>query len=725
MKFPSLTIWQKLSLVILIMSLPAAPLIYFFFESSNLEVHQAEQERAGLEYVAAIRQFTDALGAHRDATHVLLSGDLSFRDTAAETAPRVTRALEAVEQADLKSARGWGTSTRWAEIRSRWNQLQATRNPARDESYRRHTALIASALQIMRVVSDKSNLTTDPKLDTFYLIQASVNGVTPAIESLSQVRALGSGVIAAGAASSEGSAQLLYLSRQLAEKSSEIERAIHSIDGYNPGAAQRLTRVWQPARESGKAIADRIQRDLISPAPPASTARAFYEQATRALRDHAGLFDETSSIVQTLLRERIDSIERQRTAQLAVIFAVLVFAALLVLSITRGIAKQAVAISNLFHRIGSGDLNARAAVLSDDELGEIAKELNLMLDDILRLVESREEKEAIQRNIRKLLDEVSGVASGDLTRDAEVTGDMTGAIAASFNYMLTELRQVIATVQDTTAAVTGSAKDVQKTASQLAFGSQAQSKAIGHASSAIAEMARSIQQVSGSATLAAEIAQRAVHDAMGGATAVGKTIRSMSAIRSRVQETSKRIKRLGESSQEIGEIVRLIADIADRTGILALNASIQAATAGEAGKGFAVVAEEVERLSVRATESTRRISALIKSVQGDTTEAVRAMEETTREVVEGSELANEAGQRLRDIERISQEMASLIEQISQASREQAAGSEGVAQNVEGISQFTQQTASGAKLTEASTRHLAALANQLNESISRFKLPEGV
>jgi twitching motility protein PilJ len=291
--------------------------------------------------------------------------------------------------------------------------------------------------------------------------------------------------------------------------------------------------------------------------------------------------------------------------------------------------------------------------------------------------------------------------------------------------MLTELRQIIASVQSTTAAVTGSARDVQKTASQLSFGSQAQSRAIGHASSAIAEMARSIQQVSQSATLAAEIAQRAVQDAKGGSAAVGKTISSMNAIRNRVQETSKRFKRLGESSQEIGEIVRLIADIADRTGILALNASIQAATAGEAGKGFAVVAEEVERLSVRATESTRRISALIKSVQGDTTEAVRAMEETTREVVGGSELANEAGQRLRDIEQISQEMASLIERISQASREQAAGSEGVAQNVEGIAQFTQQTASGAKLTEASTRHLAALAHELNESISRFKLPEGV
>ena len=214
-----------------------------------------------------------------------------------------------------------------------------------------------------------------------------------------------------------------------------------------------------------------------------------------------------------------------------------------------------------------------------------------------------------------------------------------------------------------------------------------------------------------------------MRDAQGGATTVRRTIEGMNAIRNRVQDTSKRIKRLGESSQEIGEIVRLIGDIADRTGILALNASIQATTAGESGKGFAVVAEEVERLAVRATESTRKITALIKSVQSDTSEAMAAMEETTREVVSGSQSANEAGQRLHDIEDVSQRIATLIAQISEASKMQAAGSEEVSRSVAGITTITQQTASGAKETEESTRRLAALAAQLNESLSRFKLPK--
>jgi twitching motility protein PilJ len=453
-------------------------------------------------------------------------------------------------------------------------------------------------------------------------------------------------------------------------------------------------------------------------------ARNFYEKSSRALSEYYALYDSGRTTVSALLTKRVETLQRQKLLQMAIVMVALAVAAFMVLSISRGIAKQTNAISRLFAEISAGNLNARASVFSNDELGQIAQELNFMLDDILQLIESREEKERIQANIVKLLDEVSGVAAGDLTRDAEVTSDVTGAIADSFNYMLAELRQIIASVQSTTAAVTGSATEVQHTASQLAYGSKAQSQALVDASAAIADMAKSIQQVSQSAGRAAHIAERALEDAKGGAATVGRTINGMNAIRGRVQETSKRIKRLGESSQEIGEIVRLIGDIADRTSILALNASIQASTAGEAGKGFAVVAEEVERLAVRAAESAKKISAIIKSVQSDTTEAVAAMEETTREVVNGSQLANEAGQRLRDIEGVSQQIAELIAQISDASRKQAAGSEEVSRNVTGISQFTQQTASGAQLTEASTRKLADLALELNASISRFKLPEG-
>jgi twitching motility protein PilJ len=284
------------------------------------------------------------------------------------------------------------------------------------------------------------------------------------------------------------------------------------------------------------------------------------------------------------------------------------------------------------------------------------------------------------------------------------------------------LRNIIAQVQQTTLQVSAAANQIQRTAEELATGSEKQSSQIVETTSAVDEMAQSIQHVSANAVSAARVAREALENARRGAGSVIKTIEGMHAIRGRVQETARRIKRLGESSQEIGEIVSLIGDIADRTSILALNASIQASAAGEEGRGFAVVAEEVEALAERAAESAKRIGGLIKMIQQDMNEAVGAMEETTREVVGGSHVANEAGQKLEQIESVSTELASLIQSISESSRMQARGSEGVAHAMSDISSVTRRTAEGARQAAESIRNLAHLADELRHSVSRFKVP---
>jgi twitching motility protein PilJ len=241
---------------------------------------------------------------------------------------------------------------------------------------------------------------------------------------------------------------------------------------------------------------------------------------------------------------------------------------------------------------------------------------------------------------------------------------------------------------------------------------------------AVEDMAASIQQVSENATVSAKVGEQARTSAEQGVVAVQNTIQGMSHIRDQVQETSKRIKRLGESSQEIGEIVQLIGDIADRTSILALNASIQAAMAGDAGKGFAVVADEVERLAERATASTKQIETLIRTIQSETAEAVSAMEVTTDEVVRGSALAEEAGRALSEIGSVSGELSELIQSISLASKQQARGSDEVARSMGVASDVTQQTAAGTKQAAEAISQLAALADDLRASVSTFKLPSG-
>ena len=408
------------------------------------------------------------------------------------------------------------------------------------------------------------------------------------------------------------------------------------------------------------------------------------------------------------------------TALVVLAAVILVVAAAFVLS--GGLVRQIRAIGDLFSQIGAGNLQARAPVVSRDELGAMATSLNSMLDNTLTLIQSREERDRIQASIRKLLDEVSGVAEGDLSGEAEVTPDVTGAIADSFNVMIAELRRIIGEVRDTTLQVSSSASEIQTTTEHLAQGSEQQALQILDTTAAVDEMAVSVQQVSETSVQAAAVAEQALANAKTGAESVDKTIQGMNAIRGQVQETSRRIKRLGESSQEIGEIVQLIGDIADRTSILALNASIQAAMAGEAGRGFAVVAEEVERLAERSAEATKRIGTLIKSVQGETVEAVSAMEATTREVVSGSALANDAGRTLGEIESVSTRLSELIQSISLASKQQARGSESVAKSMTEISEVTQQTSAGTKQAAVAIRNLAELADELRESLDRFRLP---
>lgn len=408
------------------------------------------------------------------------------------------------------------------------------------------------------------------------------------------------------------------------------------------------------------------------------------------------------------------------TGGLVVVAGIIVVVAAFMISGT--LVNQVNSIMELFSNIGIGDFEARADVTSTDELGTMASSLNAMLDNILTLIQSQEERDEMQTSIMRLLGEVSDVADGDLTSEAHVTADMTGAIADAFNYMILQLREIISNVQNATLQVSNSAHEIQSTAEQLAQGSENQASQILDTSTAIEDMAVSIQQVSENASLSAEVGQKALINARQGTQAVQNTIEGMNRIRDQVQETAKRIKRLGESSQEIGEIVQLITDIADRTSILALNASIQAAMAGEAGRGFAVVAEEVERLAERSTNATKQIATLTKTIQSETNEAVAAMESTTNEVVSGSQLANQAGQALTEIEAVSNQLAELIQSISSASQQQARGSEAVARSMGRISEVTKKTADGTRNAAFSIVKLASLAEELRGSVSAFKLP---
>jgi len=333
-----------------------------------------------------------------------------------------------------------------------------------------------------------------------------------------------------------------------------------------------------------------------------------------------------------------------------------------------------------------------------------------------------EQNERNQQAILRLLDELSNLADGDLTVQATVTEDITGAIADSINYAIEALRELVATVNDSSILVDAAAKQTEATSRHLVRSSETQSRQAAAASESISKMTASVEEVSGNAERCSDVARHSVDVALKGGEAVRRTIDGMNTIRETIQDTSKRIKRLGESSQEIGNIVELIEEIAEQTNILALNASIEASRAGESSRGFAVVADEVQKLAERSANATRKIEVLVSTIQSDTNEAVVSMERSTTDVVGGALLAENAGAALDEIEQVSHQIASLVQNISSSARDQTTMSAAINKNMQVLREISARTKESTTATSSAISKLSELASQLRRTVSGFTLP---
>ncbi len=338
-----------------------------------------------------------------------------------------------------------------------------------------------------------------------------------------------------------------------------------------------------------------------------------------------------------------------------------------------------------------------------------------------RGLQAEEENRRNQEAILRLLNEMGNLADGDLTVKASVTEDVTGAIADSINFTVDELRGVVQGINSTTDQVNSATQEAQRISARLFDESQRQSNEIQRASALVLSMAQSINDVSASAAQSARVAQTSLAASEQGTVAVQNQIASMNEIRGQIQETAKRIKRLGESSQEIGHITELIGDITQQTNVLALNAAIQAASAGDAGRGFSVVAEEVQRLAERSGEATKQIEAIVKTIQADTQDAVVAMERSTQGVVEGTKLSDAAGSALSEVRRVSRELADLISNISGQTQRQATSVSEVTRGMQDILRVSEDASRSTQLTTTQIDKLTSLARSLRDSVAGFKV----
>ena len=715
-------IWQKLALLVAIAAMPLFVVTVVLWNTGEAERSAVRRELAGLEYTAALRAPLEHLSYHAAVSTAVLEGDAPSAAAEAALAPAIDADLAALDALDRSAGAQFATTAKLAALMRGWRDLKskaATLSVA--DNLQRHAALTDAVSDLLRLVGEQSGLRSEPQAWSSYLATTLLTGIPRVAADVGQAAASGVVVVTQkNAPRVQVAVQAAAVRRGL----DGLRRDFQAASLADPEPAQKLTPAFNLALTD---IENWLQLtvDEAFRADASHVGAAQYCEVQRAaLASVSKLQSAAAGQLLPLLETRMAAASTQNRELLAAVLAALLIVLLAGWWIYRGMGRQLNALTGLFAGIGAGNFEARAEVSGGGELAAVADSVNNLLDGTLNLnLQSGGERDRLQASIRKLLDEISVAAQGDLTVEAEVTGEATGALADSFNYLVHELRTIIGNVQATTIAVRSSAADVESTNMKLATGSQSQASRIMEASAAIDDMLVSIADVSKNAGSAAEVAEQARKNARSGSESVQKTIAGMDGIRQQVQQTAKRIKRLGEGSQEIGEIVELIGDIADRTSILALNASIQAAMAGEAGKGFAVVAEEVERLADRSTKATKKIAGLIRSIQSDTNEATAAMEETTREVVGGSALANEAGQKLAEIEAVSNRLAELIQSILMASRQQSQGSDAVARSMTDISRVTQEAASGTQGAVTAIRRLSELAEELRDSLRGFKLPQ--
>ncbi len=507
--------------------------------------------------------------------------------------------------------------------------------------------------------------------------------------------------------------QLVMLTQRIGKSANEFL----TMEGVSPEAVFLLGKDLNSFREIAQGLADGNQELRL----PGTKDPQTKERLVALLKQYEETRTQASAILGNL-----QGLVSAREAQAAIIADSEPLRKGLE-TVQEGLSKQT--------GFGAGSLLALIAFAASMILGGVGflrlyvrdQALRAQLAEGQRLEAERQEQEAKRVNdanqaaILRLMNELQTVAEGDLTQQATVTEDITGAIADSVNYTVEELRSLVSQVQGTVGRVTETTQQVEATSTELLAASTEQLREIRDTGESVLQMAGRINDVSGKAQETAQVARQSLDAAESGLRAVQNTIGGMNLIRDQIQETSKRIKRLGESSQEIGEITELISDITEQTNVLALNAAIQAASAGDAGRGFSVVAEEVQRLAERSADATRQIAALVKTIQTDTQDAVGAMERSTQGVVEGARLSDAAGTALGEIDRVSRQLADLIAQISSQALSEAQSANVVAANIQHIFAVTEQTGEGTRSTAAMVRELSRTAEELKQSVARFKI----
>lgn len=674
----------------LIFLLPIAVLVFYVVAEAVRAITFTQREIATVELVAPTLKIEEALQAFRSHKHMLQHGATHQKDEVATSEARID---ELVAQYDPMfrnriaevgpRGRALALTARWHRIKRDWQNTKVNgANMSASQSYDAISALINDLSALIRDLQQLGGLSLDSEPGSYYLQNAVTAFLPDMAEALARVRDLGRLAAAKRTFGENERAELLgMLQGDVKSTQANVNDNVRRAAMDEPQVELLLGKELATVEKSVGAINTLARRHFLDAERTEVDTETWTRETSRLVDDVYRLGEQSIGALRTLFQNRIDDLYRA-----------------LIYKTAGSLLLVAIAFVVLFS-LGSRHVEREKRRAEEAELV------------------NREN----QKSILILLDELGKVAEGDLTVKAKVTEQMTGAIADSINRTIDQLRNLVARINDTATQVTQHTDQAARVSSELLNAASSQATEIERTNAAVVSVAQAMKAASDEGSRSAEVARQMVAASERGAQTVHESIVGMNQIREQIQETAKRIKRLGESSQEISEIVDLISEITEQTNVLALNAAIQAAAAGEAGRGFSVVAEEVQRLAERSGDATRQIASLVRVIQVDTQDAVAAMERSTQGVVAGTSLSDAAGQALLDLGRVSEDLSKLIENISATSREQALSAARVSQSMSAILNVTRLTTQGTQQTASTISELAESAEALRGSVAGFKI----
>ncbi|SJM94548.1 methyl-accepting chemotaxis protein [Crenothrix polyspora] len=731
--FTGLSLGQKLLLLCVVATIPVLMPLYLYYSGQEKYIVITETEQVGLQPATNALQVLNDVQKHRDLAFAALSGN---EKAATERQQAKLRVDEKIAKFDKLAANFNypGLAAAWLAFKEEWAKQTISiesKTVTAEKSWEIQTQLVQQIFAVQDSILAGSTMDLDPDAETYYLIQTVMVNTPATAEAMAQTRHVGAGILANDTARSEGITQQdrLLLSTFISKTDDLTKTSKNYIERSVKNFPELKTRIYAKTQE---AIAATEQTNKLTATELVNAKTATYS-AQNYLSQYNTAIDQQfafiSSGIDSINKEFDRQIKATRTAlyttffiTLAVIGLVFLIATIFARYISKSLTNPITYLVNVMDKMAGGDTKIRANIQSFDEIGALGRQFDMMIDQ-RELVNNKitQENDLLNNSVIDLLQTVARLAQKDLTIRAVVAEDITGPVSDALNMLADETGKVLSKVTKIAANVSNVSRQIQSQSSVVISVSSDEKREVEQASQELNDASKAMLDIAQSALSCNEAAEKAINNTNKAQATVLSTVQGITAIRDTIRETEKRIKRLGERSQEIGGIVNLINDIAERTHILALNASMHAASAGEAGRGFAVIANEVQKLAENSRDATSKISGLVNNIQVETADTVTTMNDAISQVVRGTDLAQKAGEEMRETRDTTANLVQLVNRIAASSTQQSQTSLRLVERAHTIQKSSAQTYDQLQAQGIETDRLVELSKELVASVSVFTL----